>query len=86
MFVVYLYICVILCLVLDCRVVEVNAQRLRELREQRVLSMRELDERAGVSYHTIWRLENGKTGAHPRTIRRLAKALGVTPRELTVRE
>ena len=56
--------------------------RLRELRRQRVLSMRELEERSGVSYNTIWRLENGLTGAQPRTIRRLAKALDVDPTEL----
>jgi hypothetical protein len=30
----------------------------------------------------VWRLENGKTGAQPRTIRKLAKALGVEPEEL----
>ena len=56
--------------------------RLRELRRQRVLSMRELEQRSGVSYNTIWRLENGLTGAQPRTIRRLAEALAVEPNEL----
>ena len=56
--------------------------RLRELRRQRVLSMRELEDRSGVSYNTIWRLENGLTGAHPRTLRRLAEVLGVDPSEL----
>jgi transcriptional regulator with XRE-family HTH domain len=61
---------------------EVNVARLRELRRQRVLSMRELEERSGVSYNTIWRLENGLTGAQPRTIRRLADVLGVEPVEL----
>jgi transcriptional regulator with XRE-family HTH domain len=52
---------------------EVNTARLRELRRRRVLTMRELEERSGVSYNTIWRLENGLTGAQPRTIRRLAE-------------
>ncbi len=37
---------------------------------------------SGVSYNTIWRLETGKTGAQPRTIRKIAKALGVDPLEL----
>ena len=59
-----------------------NVQRLRGLRRQRVLSMRELEEMSGVSYNTIWRLETGKTGAHPRTIRKIAQALGVDPAEL----
>ncbi len=57
-------------------------ERLRELRRQRVLSMRELEEQAGVSYNTIWRLETGRQGAQPRTIRKLAAALGVEPSEL----
>ena len=57
-------------------------RRLRELRRQKVLSMRELEEMSGVSYNTIWRLETGKTGAQPRTIRRIADALGVDAAEL----
>jgi transcriptional regulator with XRE-family HTH domain len=61
---------------------EVNVQRLKELRRQRVLSMRELEEMSGVSYNTIWRLENGLTGAQPRTIRKIAMVLGVDPAEL----
>ena len=62
--------------------VEVNVGRLKELRDRRVLTLHELEERSGVSYNTIWRLENGKTGAQPRTIRKLAAALGVEPEEL----
>ena len=61
---------------------EVNMQRLKELRRQKVLSMRELEEMSGVSYNTIWRLENGLTGAQPRTIRKIAEVLGVEPAEL----
>ena len=56
--------------------------KLRELRQRRVLTLHELEERSGVSYNTIWRLENGRTGAQPRTIRKLAAALGVDPEEL----
>ena len=59
-----------------------DSQRLRELRQRRVLSMRELEDASGVSYNTIWRLETGRTDAHPRTIRRLASALSVDPSEL----
>jgi transcriptional regulator with XRE-family HTH domain len=61
---------------------EVNVQRLKELRRERVLSLRELEERSGVSYNTIWRIEDGRQGAHPRTVRKLAEALGVQPSEL----
>ncbi len=57
-------------------------ERLKELRRQRVLSLRELEERSGVSYNTIWRLEDGRQGAHPKTVRKSAEALGVQPSEL----
>jgi transcriptional regulator with XRE-family HTH domain len=62
--------------------VEVNVQKLRELRQRRVLTLYELEERSGVAYNTIWRLENGRSGAQPRTIRKLAAALKVEPEEL----
>jgi transcriptional regulator with XRE-family HTH domain len=61
---------------------EVDGLKLRELREDRILSVRELAERAGVHYNTILRLENDQGGAQPRTLRKLAEALGVDPREL----
>ena len=61
---------------------EVDMGKLRELRQKRVLTLQELGERAGVAYNTVWRLENGKTGAQPRTVRKLAKALSVEPEEL----
>lgn len=57
-------------------------ERLRDLRRERVLSLRELEEKSEVSYNTIWRIEAGRQGAHPRTIRKLAEALGVDPKEL----
>lgn len=67
-----------------CRlpVMEVNMDKLKELRKRRVLTMEELAERAGVGRNTIWRLEHGVMGAQPRTIRKLARALGVEPEEL----
>jgi transcriptional regulator with XRE-family HTH domain len=61
---------------------EVNVERLKELRRERVLSLRELEEKSGVSYNTIWRIEDGRQGAHPRTVRKLAEAFGVDPKEL----
>jgi len=56
--------------------------RLKELREDRALSMRELAELSGVRHMTIYRIEHGQHQAMPRTIRRLAEALGVEPRAL----
>ena len=57
-------------------------ERLKELKREQVASLRELEERSGVSYNTIWRIEDGRQGAHPRTVRKLADALGVQPSEL----
>jgi len=61
---------------------EVNVERLKDLRRRKVLTMEELAARAGVGRGTVWRLEHGVMGAQPRTIRKLAKALGVEPEEL----
>ena len=56
--------------------------KLKELRKRRVLTTEELAERADVGRNTIYRLEHGKAGAQPRTIRKLAAALGVEPEDL----
>jgi transcriptional regulator with XRE-family HTH domain len=64
---------------------EVDAVKLRELRERQALSLRELSALSGVNYNSIWRIEAGRTGAKPRTVRRLAAALGVKPDELLKR-
>ncbi len=61
---------------------KVSGVKLRELREQQALSLRELSDLSGVNYNAIWRIEVGRTGAQPRTVRRLAMALGVEPHEL----
>jgi transcriptional regulator with XRE-family HTH domain len=61
---------------------EVNVDKLRQLRRRRVLTLRELEKESGVSYNTIWRIENGYREARPSTIRKLAAALGVEAEEL----
>jgi transcriptional regulator with XRE-family HTH domain len=55
---------------------------LRELREQAVLSQRELAEKAGVSQTTVVKIETGKIRPHPATLRKLAAALDVAPASL----
>ena len=61
----------------------VDGEKLRALREERFLSHRELAKLAGVSPTTVLNLEtNPETSAQRRTIRKLAGALGVKPREL----
>jgi len=65
-------------------VVKIGA-RLRELREERFLSHRELAQRAGVSPTTVLRIENNEGDTQRRTVRKLADALGVEPKELVDR-
>jgi HTH-type transcriptional regulator, competence development regulator len=64
------------------RFMEVDGERLRRLRRERALSQRDLTRMTGIAFDTISRLETGKQRAQPRTIRKLADALGVEPREL----
>ena len=65
---------------------EVDGQRLRELRVEKALSLRAFEERSGVAFDAINKLENGKRPARLATIRKLAEALGVEPKELMQRE
>jgi transcriptional regulator with XRE-family HTH domain len=53
--------------------------KLRELREKKLLSQRELAEETGVRTETICRLEKGKNKPRSSTRSKLAKALGVEP-------
>jgi transcriptional regulator with XRE-family HTH domain len=67
---------------MDNRFTEVDGARLRRLRREHALSQRDLSHMRGIAFDTISRLETGKQRAQPRTIRKLADALGVEPREL----
>jgi transcriptional regulator with XRE-family HTH domain len=64
---------------------EVDGTKLKELRESRAFSVRDLAEEAGVSTDTITALEKGRRKAWPRNVRKLAGALGVDPGELMKR-
>ncbi len=57
-------------------------ERLKALRRLRAMSQQELADAANVGRNTISRIERGETGAHGRTLRRLAKALDVGVEEL----
>ena len=67
---------------MDPRFIQVDGSKLRRLRRERALSLRELGRRSGIAYDTISKLENEQRSAQARTLRRLAEALGVEPREL----
>ena len=57
-------------------------ERLRQLREERALRQEDLAELAGVGKNTISRIERNRTEPHMSTVRKLADALEVDPREL----
>jgi transcriptional regulator with XRE-family HTH domain len=65
---------------------EVNVERLKELRRLRAYSQQDLADAAGIGRNTISRIERGETGAHGGTLRRLAGALRVDVAELVKTE
>ena len=64
---------------------KIGVQVKRE-RERALLTQQELAERAGVGLTTLNRIENDHAEPHFRTIRKLAKALGVDPANLIPKE
>jgi transcriptional regulator with XRE-family HTH domain len=56
--------------------------KLVEVRRSRLLSMRELAAKSGVSLKTISDIELGRTNPALSTIRKLSDALGVDPMEV----
>ena len=60
----------------------IDGEKLRRLRESRLWLIGDLAEKSGVHRNLISTYEHGKSGAHPDTIRKLAKALDVDPTEL----
>ena len=53
-------------------------ERLRELRAERQLSLREVEERGGPSKDTMSLTERGVHRPHPRTLGKIAQALGMS--------
>jgi DNA-binding XRE family transcriptional regulator len=62
--------------------VSVNGEKVRELREAKLLERQELADLAGISYTTIYKME--RHGHLPRlsTVRAVAKVLKVKPEEI----
>jgi len=61
-------------------------EKLRQLRERNLLTQAELGAAAGVSRDQVSRIERDEVDPRFSTIRKLAAALGVDPRELTKQE
>ena len=63
------------------RAVEVDVDKLQELRIDQGLSQRRLADLAGVSNTSVWKIERGG-GANPATLKKIADVLGVRASEL----
>jgi transcriptional regulator with XRE-family HTH domain len=61
-------------------------RNLKRLREDRLLTQAELAEHAGVALSSLVRIENDQVDPRFSSIRKLARALDVEPKELTKRE
>jgi predicted transcriptional regulator len=62
---------------------KVDVRELVRLRYEAGLSATELAYRAGLSQHTVARIERGESQPTPRTLRALADVLGVNVSQLT---
>ena len=62
--------------------VRVDGRKLQRLRRRRLWLIQDLAEQSGVHRNVISKLENHKGGAHPDTIKALARALAIEPYEL----
>jgi len=64
----------------------VDGRKLRRLRRERTLSQQDVLRLTGVAQATLSDLETGKQGARASTLRKLARALEVEPKELMKEE
>jgi transcriptional regulator with XRE-family HTH domain len=62
--------------------IKVDTKKLKRLRRERALSQRALARESGVGLDTVNKLETGLRDALPTTLRKLAEALGVEPKDL----
>ena len=63
-----------------------DSKKLRRLRRELALSQQDLMRMSGVAQATLSDLELGKREARASTVRKLAEALGVEPKELMKEE
>jgi transcriptional regulator with XRE-family HTH domain len=70
----------------DERFIPVDGKALRRLRRERALSQQDLQRLTGIAQATLSDLEGGKRGARASTLRKLAEALSVDPKELMKEE
>ena len=70
----------------DERFIAVDGAKLRRLRREKALSQQDLLRITGVAQATLSDLEGGKRQARASTLRKLAAALDVEPKELMKEE
>jgi transcriptional regulator with XRE-family HTH domain len=68
------------------RFIGIDGAKLRQLRRERALTQQDLQKAAGVAQATLSDLELGRREARASTLRKLAGALGVEPKELIKEE
>ena len=56
--------------------------RLEQVRRQKLLSQRDLAEKAGIAKSTVFLIEAGRTKPRLSVMRRICEALGVAPDEI----
>ena len=71
---------------MDERFIAIDGKRLRKLRRENALSQQDLMRITGIAQATLSDLEGGKREARASTLRKLAQALEVQPKELMKEE
>ena len=61
---------------------EIDGEKLRRVRKRKLWLIGDLADKSGVHRNQISEYERSVSGAHPDTIRKIARALGVDPSEL----
>jgi transcriptional regulator with XRE-family HTH domain len=62
--------------------VSIDGRKLREWRQRRLLTLRELATKSGIQFHTIHAIETGKQEPRASTVRKLIRALDIPAEEL----
>ena len=71
---------------MDERFIAIDGKKLRKLRREKALSQQDLMRMTGIAQATLSDLEGGKREARASTLRKLAQALEVQPKELMKEE
>jgi transcriptional regulator with XRE-family HTH domain len=63
--------------------IEVDGKEIERLRlEKRAMNRREFGDRVGITSSALWAIERKPQRTRPDTLRKIAKALGVPPKDL----